>query len=282
MRIAYLITAYDHEREFRWLFNAIYHQQDIFAIHIDKKTPEDSYQLFRAITADRPNVQFMPRISVVWGGWGLSQVALDGMKLLLDSDPNWTHFINLSGQDYPLRPPDHIREELCRNDQAIYVRAQYIDTLPPRLKRHFRRRTSWFCFEWRNRFIRTPIPLPKPRKFRVDWKGVFWCILPREFCQWIVSSDFARECSSFLRHVKIPDELIMPALVMNSPFKGAMTFDDKREVIWTGKPHPKILTMDDHDRLLNSDAFFARKFDENVDRHILFALARRIGAEPVS
>ncbi|MGH7926626.1 MAG: beta-1,6-N-acetylglucosaminyltransferase, partial [Candidatus Binatia bacterium] len=172
--------------------------------------------------------------------------------------------------------------ELDKDGEAIYIRAEYIAGLPPRLKKHFRRRSRWFCFEFRDRFVRTPIPLPRPRTFSIDWKGVFWCILTREFCQWIVSDDFVKKCSRYLRHTKIPDELIMPTLVMNSPFRDSMAFDDKREVIWTGKPHPKTLTMDDHDRLLASNAFFARKFDENVDRDILFALADRIGAEPAS
>ncbi len=97
MRLAYLIATYQPESEFEWLLNAIYDPNDVFLVHIDKKTPDHVYDNFKTIVGDRPNVRFMPRVSVVWGCWGLCQVELNAMAMLLDWNDEWRYFINLSG-----------------------------------------------------------------------------------------------------------------------------------------------------------------------------------------
>ena len=59
---------------------------------------------------------------------------------------------------------------------------------------------------------------------------------------------------------------------MNTAFASTLVRDHKRKIIWTGGPHPRTLTMSDLPALLESGAFFARKFDDGVDAAVLHAI----------
>lgn len=204
------------------------------------------------------------------------------MKLLLELDETWTHFVNLSGQDYPIRPIDEIRSALAAAPGLNHIEAYKINSRPRHEQAHLWRRMRWQCFEVGGNLIRTPIPKAAPGKFHIEWKGSGWYVLSREFCEWIATSDVTHECVAALRNTYIPDEFFIQTLVMNSPFWNTVTFDNRREILWNGGSHPKILTMHDVGRLESSKAFFARKFDDTVDSDVLFALAQRIGAVPPS
>lgn len=281
MNLAYFITAYKHPRQFHWLFQAIYSQDDIFLIHVDRKAPKQVHYDVRAICGDYPNVHFMASEVIAWGGWSLSGVTLKAIRTLLSLDESWQYFLNLSAQDYPIKRTEYIRTELQSHEPQCYVQMRRISEDNPDLCRHFRRRLRWRCFEHHGRLVRTPIPLVPPKGLNIVWRGSFWVILSREFCDWVTHDDFVQQCGSFLRHVKIPDEFLFQTLVSNSPNRSSVISDNKREIVWTGQPGPKVLTMQDYQRLLSSRAFFARKFDETIDHVILSRLAEDIGAARV-
>lgn len=282
MKIAYAVLLHHKERQFEWLFNAIYDPGDVFVIHIDKKSPGPTWRRMTSLVGNKPNVHFLRRRRVAWGGWNLAAVTLASIRLLLDRDKEWAYFINLSGQDYPLRPPDEIRGELARSPGLNYIESREIEYFPPEDRMDLRWRLRKRRVEVRGRVFHTPIPHRGRRDVRIDWKGSNWHALSREFCEWIFSDPLARHCVAAVRGTYIPEEFLMPTLAMNGPFAGTVTFDDRRESDWVpGRSHPETLTMRHLDLLVRSQGFFARKFDETVDAEILGALARRIGAPPV-
>jgi hypothetical protein len=278
MTIAYLILQHHKERQYEWLFRAVYDRRDIFAVHVDKTASRADYRYIAGLAEGRPNIHLLPRRSIVWGGWSIAAVTLQAIEALLDLDSTWRYFVNLSGQDYQIRPIEEIRGTLAENPSLNYLQAYPIGMRPRRERAHLRRRMRWRCFEVGGRLVRTPIPMTRPRSKRVEWKGSGWYVLSREFCEWIVAGELTRDCVAALRGMYIPDEFLMQTLAMNSPFADTVTNDNRREIVWDGKSHPKVLTMENLHRLEGSQAFFARKFDETVDRDVLDALARRIGA----
>lgn len=280
MKIVYFILLHHKERQFEWLFSALYNPFDLFAIHVDKKSSRATYQHVTSLADGSPNVCFLPRDSIVWGGWSIDEVTLRAIKFLLELDGAWGYFINLSGQDYPIQPIDEIRSALAEAPSLNHLEAYTISSRPQREQAHLRRRMRWRCFEVGSRLIRTPIPKAAPRNLHVEWKGSGWYALSRDFCEWIAADDLTSECAAALRNMYIPDEFLMQTLAMNGPFSDTVTFDNRREIVWTGQPHPETLTMRHLSRLESSKAFFARKFDEAVDREVLFALAERTGAVP--
>lgn len=71
------------------------------------------------------------------------------------------------------------------------------------------------------------------------------------------------------------DESWLQVFLMESGFAGAVTGTDMRYTKWReNAPSPEILTITDLDDMLQSGMLFARKFDWNVDRAVIFALAQ--------
>lgn len=64
---------------------------------------------------DFPNTYILDSENVVWGGYSMVQAELNGMQYLLSINAEWDFFINLSGQDYPLKSQKSIREFLTKN-----------------------------------------------------------------------------------------------------------------------------------------------------------------------
>jgi len=75
----------------------------------------------------------------------------------------------------------------------------------------------------------------------------------------------------FFKYSWTPDEMVYQTILLNSPFKNNIVNDDLREISFKNKEnsHPKIYSVEDYELIKNSDKFFARKFDMNIDSKIL-------------
>lgn len=274
MRLAYSISGYKLPNQFRWLMEAIWHPDDVFAVHIDAKTPASVFEAFRAAGAGRSNVRFVSREPVVWMGGGLVRAELRAMDTLLRMAPDFSHLVSLSAQDYPLRPRDEIVAALAAEPDLNHITCVPLRDLPF----HVRRRPYFVCFEWGSRLIKTPFTRPIPPNLGIAWKGSWWRVMTRDFCTWVLTAPETRSYWRFLRHVQAPDELFFQNLVMASPYRERVA-RNRHFVVWPGDSgSPLTLTSAHKERLLTSDLWFARKFDETVDRSILETLAARIGA----
>jgi len=277
-KVLYHITGYKDSLQFMWLFLAIYNKQDLFIIHVDEKSPEKIHQEFRRCTGFQQNVTFLPSQPVVWGGNGLIDVEGQAIKYGLKNDPEWTHFVNLSAQDYPLIAPDEIRNRLKQSWPSNYVLCNDIRGVHWRIRK--RRLFRYMKIGGQRTF--TPVPKFKPRGLEIRWVGPWWHILTRDFCSWLVSSDKPKRYLAFLRSAGMPDEMLIQNTIMDSPFRDHHISCCKHEIIWrrpdesiSASARPSILLVDDLPRLEASEAFFARKFDHSVDHEVLTALAER-------
>jgi len=100
--------------------------------------------------------------------------------------------------------------------------------------------------------------------------GSQWVILTREFCRYVSSWRNTWRYRLFFRNTYVPDEAFFQTVIMNSPLRGTVAQDNRRFIDWwSGPERPRILRSEDIDRVLASDAWFARKFDEAVDGVVL-------------
>lgn len=280
IKILYHITGYKDSLQFKWLFDAIYNEEDIYVLHIDQKAKESVHADFRNCTGFKSNVIFLPSISVTWGGCGLIDAEWQAICFGLKNDPDWTHIINLSAQDYPLLSANMIRNELAHSWPSNYVLCNDIRRVHWRI----RKRRLFHYFERNERRFFTPIPKIKPSDIHVRWVGPWWHILTREFCDWMINDNKAKRYLAFLRSAGMPDEMLIQNIIMDSPFRDNLISCCKHEIVWR-RPHepiqssarPNVLTMEDLPLLESSTAFFARKFDHGIDREVLECLARRRG-----
>ncbi|MEZ5834952.1 MAG: beta-1,6-N-acetylglucosaminyltransferase [Geminicoccaceae bacterium] len=275
MRLAYSISGYKLPRQFEWLLNAIWHEDDHFAVHVDAKTDAPVFDAMRAAAAGRDNVRFIARERVVWMGMGLVNAEMRAIGDLMERDGGFDYLVSLSMQDYPLRSRKEIVAELEAAPGLNYIRMLRLDEQPFNV----RRRPYLMSFELENRLLKTPLPRPVPASTPIRFKGSWWRVLSREFCEWLVHSPVTGRYLDFLRHVQAPDELLFQNLIMASPCKGMLADDYRHLVHWPGgSGSPDTVTMLQHDKLATSSMWYVRKVDETVDARILHALAERIGA----
>uniref|UniRef100_A0A3B4ZF82 Beta-1,3-galactosyl-O-glycosyl-glycoprotein beta-1,6-N-acetylglucosaminyltransferase-like n=1 Tax=Stegastes partitus TaxID=144197 RepID=A0A3B4ZF82_9TELE len=93
-----------HHKNFERLLRAIYAPQNIYCVHVDKKTEASALAAIMAIISCFPNVFLASRpVSVVYAAWPRVQADLNCMADLYNVSTEWKYFINVCGQDFPLK-----------------------------------------------------------------------------------------------------------------------------------------------------------------------------------
>ena len=279
MRLAYSISGYKLPNQFRWLLLALWHPDDVFAVHVDAKTPPLIYNEMRLvaqeISADINNIIFIEREPITWMGIGLVHAEIRAINAILHHDRNFDYLINLSMQDYPLKQRDEIIAELRGDPGRNYIRMLPLDEQSLEV-----RRRPWIkCYEFGGKIIRTPLPNLRRMYTPVRFKGSWWRVLSRPFCEWLVRAPETRRFLTFLEHVQAPDELFFQNMIMSSPYRDTIAQDYKHLILWDDNGgSPSSITIDEWHILSGSHMWFTRKVDETIDREVLERLAKQIGA----
>ena len=270
--IAYFILVHRFPEQFKRLFKALYHPENHYLIHLDKKTGIGIYEDIKDFLTDFPNTYILESENVVWGGYSMVQAELNGMKYLLKLNLAWDFFINLSGQDYPLKSQKIIREYLTKNQGGNFIKIANQITVRPetmnRIENYFVETDNGFSgIPYKRAYLKDVIP----------YIGGQWMILTRECCEFICNSEEVKKFEDYYLNTLIADESFFQTVLMNTSFDGKLINDDKRAIIWIPygdiKLRPKTFTEDDIKFLLVGDNLFARKFDDNIDNNIIDSMA---------
>ncbi|XP_061585998.1 beta-1,3-galactosyl-O-glycosyl-glycoprotein beta-1,6-N-acetylglucosaminyltransferase-like [Cololabis saira] len=102
--IAYSMVVHHKVQNFERLLRAIYAPQNIYCVHVDKKSQASVSTAIQAIVSCFPNVFLVSKaVSVTYAAWPCVQAELNCMADLYNSSTEWKYFINLCGQDFPLK-----------------------------------------------------------------------------------------------------------------------------------------------------------------------------------
>ena len=294
MRLAYFLPVHKYAHLFKRIFRAIYDAENTYLIHIDKKSEPSFHQEIRDFLSPYANVRFMPSYDCVYYGYSTLDIDLKAIKELLNE--KWDFFLNVSGQDFPLKSQAYIRNYLESRRDKNFVQVRDIEKEWKKISY----RAHWYVIELkinsrilqRKRLLPTPIWRPYPKGYR-RYGGSAWCILNREFCEYLTLDPSYDRLKRFMKHTIIPEEEFFQTVIMNSPFKDTVINDNKRFITFQGirmfdnlartvglrgyyYSRMKLVTMDDLDKLTKSDAFFARKVDESVDPRVIDVLESRL------
>jgi hypothetical protein len=266
--IAYFILVHRFPDQFKRLFKALYHPENHYLIHLDKKASIEIYDDIKDFLTDFPSTYILESENVVWGGYSMVQAELNGMNYLLKLNLEWDFFINLSGQDYPLKSQKIIREYLTKNKGNNFLKiADQLAVRPEtmnRIENHFTETADGFSdITYKRAYLKDVVP----------YIGGQWMILTRQCCEFICNSGEAKKFEDYYKNTLIADESFFQTVLMNTSFDGVLINDDKRAIIWIPdgdiKLRPKTFTEDDVKFLLEGDNLFARKFDDNIDANII-------------
>ncbi|XP_054905143.1 beta-1,3-galactosyl-O-glycosyl-glycoprotein beta-1,6-N-acetylglucosaminyltransferase-like [Poeciliopsis prolifica] len=102
--LAYSIVVHHKVQNFERLLRAIYAPQNIYCIHVDEKSQASVKAAITGIVSCFPNVFMVTHaVNVVYAGWPRVQADINCMADLYKYSTEWKYFINLCGQDFPLK-----------------------------------------------------------------------------------------------------------------------------------------------------------------------------------
>ncbi|HWV61671.1 MAG TPA: beta-1,6-N-acetylglucosaminyltransferase [Sphingopyxis sp.] len=262
--IGYFILLHRFPEQFKRMFRAIYAPGNSYVIHVDKGSGPVFAGDIAAFLKTYEGVELIESKQALWGGYSLVDAELRGMKRLLKMNRDWTHYINLSGQDFPLKSQAYIRSFLRAHPRRQFIRALDQRTMRPDTMN----RVSHIFVEAIGRMFRTHLP----RAFLKDatpYIGTQWKAVTRSFCHFAVHHPSAERFKTFYRRSFIPDEAFFQTLLMNSRGLGEVVNDDLRTIDWVPdgdiKLRPRTFVTADALRLTLSPDLFARKFDAEED-----------------
>lgn len=267
-KIAYFILVHRYPEQFKRLFRSIYLPGNSYVVHIDKSSGAALADDIAAFLEPYQGAQILPARNALWGGYSLVDAELRGMAALLEMSSDWTHFINLSGQDFPLKSQGYIRNFLAAHPgkqfiRAVCQRSQRPDTM---------NRVNHYFVELLGKIYRTGIA----RKFLAGVEpfiGTQWKAVTRGFCEFVCHDAGASRFKRFYRNSFIADEAFFQTVIMNHAGHSEVMNDDLRMIDWVPdgdiKLRPRNYGSADIVSLIGSKDLFARKFDSTEDEGIL-------------
>jgi hypothetical protein len=195
------------------------------------------------------------------------------MSVLCEEFPDISHIKYLSGQDYPIKPVDEFERAMVGRGK---MSSMDINSLPRTewIGRGGLDRVEYSYFRVAGRFIRL-VKRRLPNGIRFYGGSQFWC-LARDHCRYVLAE--AENWLPVFRHSLIPDEMFFQTMLMNSNFSEELVNEAITYVHFVGSaPSPSLLGLGDFPMLIQSPAYFARKFDIDLDPSILDALDRQLG-----
>ncbi|XXG45697.1 hypothetical protein AAC387_Pa02g0708 [Persea americana] len=275
-RLAYLISGSAGDGEnLRRTLKALYHPLNWYVLHLDlESSPGERLELVEFVKKEPiftrfGNVRVVVRANLVtYRGPTMVANTLHAAAILLKEGGVWDWFINLSASDYPLVTQDdllHTMSGFPRHLNFIehtsdigwkeYQRAKPV-IIDPGLYNTKKSDVYWVT---EKRSV--------PTAFRL-FTGSAWMMLSRpfiEFCIW-GWDNLPRTILMYYANFLSSPEGYFHTVICNAPeFRNTTVNHDLHFISWDNPPkqHPHFLNLDDYQKMVDSNAPFARKFDGN-------------------
>ena len=214
--IAFGLTVHKGACLFERLLRAIYMPNNVYCIHIDKKASAVFRTAIMAITRCLSNVIIAANsVDVVWGHITLVEAQFSCMEELLKSPVKWKYYISLVGQDFPLYDNKQIVRALQGLNNTNNIGSS---PMPERFSHRIKKG-------------------PPPHNISI-YKGSTHIIALREFVDFALHSQIAKDLYEFLKETKIPDETIYASLQQLSGAPGGIKGNQlkwiQRALHWKG------------------------------------------------
>lgn len=279
--IAYFILVHRYPAQFKRLFKAIYAPGNTYVVHVDKSSGPELATSIADFLAPYQGAAILDPKDALWGGYSLVDAELRGMALLLAMDDRWTHYINLSGQDFPLKSQSYIQQFFAANPGKQFIRA--VDQRKERPATM--NRISHLFLEAHGRMTETGTVQPYLAG-DTPYIGTQWKAVTRSFCEFVCHDPSTERFNAFYRTSFIADEGFFQTVMMNSGDHGTVMNDDLRMIDWIPdgdiKLRPRNYDVDDIVALKRSPDLFARKFDAEENTAILSLLERHLRSPEAS
>lgn len=102
--IAFSMLIYKDFAQFERLLRAVYRPQNLYCIHVEKTSSALFHAAAKGIASCFENVFIAPvSVEVKWGEYSVMEPEIICMEELWKRSKKWKYFINLTGQEFPLK-----------------------------------------------------------------------------------------------------------------------------------------------------------------------------------
>lgn len=268
VKIAILCMAHTIDDNFKLLMKQLSSDFDIF-VHFDKKNEQrftNEISMYKG-----SNVKFIDdNISVYWGG--VSQIICE-YKLFYNayhSNNNYSHYILISGADFPVKSNRDIKKFFADNFETNFIETSALPSTAWNWNGGLDRVNKYWLTEFKNRFytklfgrilhfLQTVVGVERKTFFKNYYVGSNWVNLTHEAVGYLVNFADEVKLKEIFSYTRATDE-IWKQTILNLMPNNNIVNNNLRYIDWTsGPPYPKTLDMSDIDKIILSNALFARK-----------------------
>lgn len=283
MEKAYIILVHKNAGQVKRLVSRLDDNHSSFFVHVDAKVNQHDFEVE---FTSKHRITFINRVATDWGKFGLVEATLNGLNAVKNFGKYFDRIILLSGQDYPIKSNEQINNFFSKSAYSIFMDHS---ELPNHHKWSpdgglYRVNKYFFGFEGHSKlaaktanFLGMLLP-SLGRKLPADVKpfqGSQWWVISMDALDYIL--DYVRKNRSYVnfhKHTFAPDELFFQMILLNADddkITSTIANDNLRFMKWPSlsNPHPELLKADDINEIKNSNALYARKFDEHQQAHIM-------------
>lgn len=288
MKKAYIILAHKNGQMVKRLVDRLDDNASDFFLHVDLNSDITG---FRKIFHNDQRVRFLRREETGWGTFGLVKATLNAMRVIQCGD--YEKVILLSGQDYPIKSNEEIDQFFQNSRYNIFM-----DHFP--LPNHrkwgegggmYRVNKYFFGLSFIKKmmaktanFLGVIFPFAKRKELpgMKPFSGSQWWAMDMRAVDYILEYvDNHPEYVRYHQHTFAADELFFQMILLNCPdpsLRNNIANNNLRFMKWKSESiaHPEVLSVDDVECISDSDALFARKFDPEVDSHVIDVIDGRI------
>ncbi|XP_031441398.1 beta-1,3-galactosyl-O-glycosyl-glycoprotein beta-1,6-N-acetylglucosaminyltransferase 3-like [Clupea harengus] len=292
--IAFSMVIHEKIEMFERLLRAVYTPQNVYCVHVDKRSPENFMKAVEAIVSCFPNVFVASKLErVVYASWSRVQADLNCMNDLLDLTVEWKYLINTCGTDFPIKT----NTEMVRALKVLNGQNSLESEAPPNYKIA---RWEYHHNVTESGVIRTGIKKSPPPISTPMFSGNAYFVLSREFVEHLFKNPEAKALIEWEKDTYSPDEHLwatlqrMPGMPGSSPPNNKYDMTDMnsiaRLVKWSdhegdvrrGASYPPchgeyrrgvcVYGAGDLNWIVRHQHLFANKFDPEVDEIALKCL----------
>lgn len=202
-----------------------------------------------------------------WGRIDLARAVLRCLEVSQDRFPALTWALLVSGQDYPARHVRAVEADLRAQRADALLRFFPVDPRPGSDVHPWQARCRQrYLHRMRLPGTHRSVPFPRRHPFR-DGTSLFigdmWANLSGPAVAHVLEQrQRMQRVESYLARCSVPDEALLPTLLLNGAEDLDVVSDRRRYIRWReGQPHPEWLTAADVDAVQRTDDWFCRKVD---------------------
>ena len=287
------------------LLNRIYHPDNVFAIHFDLKVSKEVIDTVKGniLTRydDHSNIIFLKSELITYRGVSMLLNTINAMQRLLEHEKHWDYFINLSGSDYPLVAPILQRKLLGMvldkeyNFVTYTGREKWKENIEYRFRNFYVDEALSFTSKPDTRVRQLPTVNTLVDQLEIQYTNAeAWMVNSRDFCNFVVSSAYARKLLLTFAFSVESSEHYFSTLIWNHPkYNRTIAKHGLHAVLWYFKgekasQHP--FNVDEQlpdgsykylEAVLDAPSFFMRKFKVSNSPLMDIVDKRSVSAEQV-